>query len=377
MNEEYKNPDYQDYGGDEFEIDWMGILTKLLKKWKFIFIVCVIFGMLGIVSALLMERKWGVTVTLAPEIQSNSSSSLSSITSMLGLSGTSAGVTTDALNITLFPEICSSTPFLTRLFPVEITPYQSPEDLKKGAAPAKPVTVFDHMTGEDKPKKGLAKWLENLRKGDEEEVDQSIVNPAMLTKKQAGVVKALSQNISANVDKKTGVTTVSVVLDDRLMVTQLADTVTHLLQKYVSDYRTKKALEDYDYYVKMADEAHEELIKAQAAYAARVDYDRSVILQSVNSERERLQQEVSLANQLYSQMAQQREMAKAKIQEDKPVYAVIQPASMPQTPMNSRKKRVLIWGFVGLFLSCAWAGFGEDFWKKFRGDVKEAMEEEK
>jgi uncharacterized protein involved in exopolysaccharide biosynthesis len=111
--------------------------------------------------------------------------------------------------------------------------------------------------------------------------------------------------------------------------------------------------------VELADEAYAKLVKAQAAYAARVDYDRSVILQSVSTARERLQAEASLANQIYSQMAQQRELAKGKIQEMKPVYAVVQPASVPLRPANSRAKVCIIWFFVGFCLACAWVAFGD------------------
>ena len=188
-------------------------------------------------------------------------------------------------------------------------------------------------------------------------------------------MKALRQSISVNVNNKTGVTNISVTMDDRRIVTQVADTVCKMLQNYVIDYRTKKAKSDYDYYVKLADEAHEKLVKAQAAYAARVDYDRGVILQSVNSVRQRLQEEANLANQVYTQMVQQREMAKAKIQEAKPVYAVVQPATMPQFPMNSRKSRVLVFGFLGFFLACAWVAFGEDFLEKIKSQVKQETEE--
>lgn len=377
MNEEYKNPVPREEEYEEAEIDWMGIITKLLKGWKFILIVSVIFGMLGIAAALLQKRTYGVTMTLAPEVQRSGSSSLSSITAMLGMGGASTGSTSDALNITLFPEICKSTPFLTDLFPVKLTPYVSRENAKNGVK-ATPVTVFDHLTGADKPKKGLKVWLKNLlSKEEEEEGDESAVNPSQLTKKQAAVAKSLSQSISADVDKKTGVTTISVVMDDPLMATQLADTVCRRLQEYVIMYRTQKATDDFNYYVKLADEAHDNLIKAQSAYAASVDYDRNVILQSVNSRRDRLRQEAELASQIYSQMAQQREMARAKIQEEKPVFAVVQPATMPQTPMNSRKKTVLIWGFLGFFLSCAWVGFGKDFLAKMRGGVKERLEKEK
>ena len=44
--------------------------------------------------------------------------------------------------------------------------------------------------------------------------------------------------------------------------------------------------------------------------------------------------------------------------------------------MQSRAKHVLIWGFVGGFLAVAWYGFGADFFKKMRSDVKEKMDEE-
>ena len=70
-------------------------------------------------------------------------------------------------------------------------------------------------------------------------------------------------------------------------------------------------------------------------------------------------------------MAQQRELAKAKVQEARPAYAVIQPATMPQRPLNSRAKVVLVWGFLGAFLACAWVAFGKDFFDKVRSDMKE------
>ncbi|MBO4756431.1 MAG: hypothetical protein J5519_06710 [Bacteroidales bacterium] len=82
--EEYQNnnPGIQETS-DELEIDWMGIFTKILKHWKQIFLISFIFGVLGIVSALTMTRKYNVTMTLAPEVANRTSSSLSSITSML------------------------------------------------------------------------------------------------------------------------------------------------------------------------------------------------------------------------------------------------------------------------------------------------------
>lgn len=359
---------------DELTIDWMEILRKLFRRWKFIFLVTFLFSVLGVAAALMADRQYQVKVTLAPELQNRTSGTLSAITSMLG-GGASLNSSPDALNISLFPEISASTPFLCSLLEVPVTPYLPREKEVAGVRPDT-VTVFVHMLGRDKPLS--EKKARKQAEADAEYLyDDSVINPDQLTPRQYKAVKGLNEAINTNVDNKTGVTTISVTLDDPMIAKQLADTVTQRLQDFVIDYRTKKATADYDYYVQLADEAHKKLVKAQAAYAARVDYDRSVILQSVNSERQRLQDEATLANQIYSQMAQQRELAKAKIQEMKPVYAVVQPATVPLKSITSRAKICIIWFFVGFLLSCFWVAFGQDLWKKGREMMKKPAEEVK
>lgn len=374
--EEYMNntPQVQE-DNEGFQTDLMEILAKLLKRWKQIFVICFIFGVMGIFSALTMKRQYMVSLTLAPELQNRGNSSLSNLASMLG--GNSAlqlTSNTDAMNVMLFPEICKSTPFLVNLLDVPLESYVSEKQKMEGVKPLQ-TTVYKHITGEDKKKSAFARWKESLFKKKKGKPYTGVENPTELTPTQSRVVKALARNILADVDKKTGVTKINVTFDDPMMVKQLADTVCTNLQAYVIDYRTRKAKADYEYYVILADEAKEKLMKAQAAYAASVDYDRSVILQSANSEKDRLRGEMSLANQIYSQMTQQREMARAKIQEEKPVYAVVQPAVLPMQPANSRMKRVLIWGFLGLFISLGWYGFGEEYTKKMLGELKKKMQE--
>lgn len=353
---------------DEMSIDWMGILKKLLKRWKFIFLVTFIFSVLGVSYALVMKRTYQVTMILAPELQNRSSNSLSSIVSMMGGNALSMNSTPDALNITMFPEISSSNPFLCSLLEVPVTPFV-PRKLQVEGVRPDTTTVFLHMLGRDK--KLSERKARKMAEADAKYLyDDSHIHPDDLTPRQYRVVNGLRKAINTTVDNKTGKTTINVTLDDPMIVKQLADTVCQRLQDFVTAYRIKKAKADYDYYVELADESRRKLVRAQAAYAARVDYDRSVILQSVNSERQRLETEVQLASQIYSQMAQQRELAKAKIQEVKPVYAVMQPASVPLKASNSRAKVCIIYFFVGFFLACAWVAFGEDFFKKTKEELK-------
>lgn len=365
---EEKELQYNNLEEEEMSIDWMGILKKLLKRWKFIALVTFIFSVLGVVAALLMTRKYNVTMTLAPELQNRTNNSISALATMLGGNAAMMNSTPDALNITLFPEISASTPFLCSFFDMPITKFISPEQALEGAAPDT-TTLYTHLRGRDKPMtdrqlRRIAKWDQRYLYND------SILDPLQLTPRQYKALKKMRNAVTTTVDNKTGVTTIVVTMDDPMIAKQLADSVCVRLQDFVTEYRTKKATADYNYYVEMANEAHAKLVKAQAAYAARVDYDRSVILQSVSSARQRLQDEANLANQLYTQMAQQREMAKAKIQEVKPVYAVVQPAYFPNKAANSRAKVCLIWFFLGFFFSAAWVAFGSDFLHKMIADYQ-------
>lgn len=51
---------------------------------------------------------------------------------------------------------------------------------------------------------------------------------------------------------------------------------------------------------------------------------------------------MNLAYQVYSQVAQQLQVARAKIQEEKPVFAVVEPASIPLQPSGTSRKVILV-----------------------------------
>ena len=90
--------------------------------------------------------------------------------------------------------------------------------------------------------------------------------------------------------------------------------------------------------------------------------NQNIILLSYRAEQERLQNEMSLAYNVYTQVAQQLQMAKAKVQEITPVYTVVQPATVPLRPSKPSKPMILI-GFVFL------AGVGSVGWILFIKDL--------
>ncbi len=173
--------------------------------------------------------------------------------------------------------------------------------------------------------------------------------------------------ITASVDKKTSITSITVTLQNPRVTAVVADSVVKKLQEYIINYRTFKAKEDCLYLEKLFKERQQEYYVAQRKYANYMDSHDDIILQSARAEQERLQNDMSLAYQVYSQVAGQLQVARAKVQEEKPVFAVVEPAVVPLKPSGTSKK-VYVLIFICLSVGIAILGnlFGEDFLNKFR-----------
>ena len=362
---------------EEQEIDLMELARKLWKARKLFVKVGCIAAVFGVIIALTTPKVYTVNVVLAPELGGkSSSSSLASAASMLGLGNlTLGGNDADALRVTLYPEVVSSLPFMVDLM-------DTPVQTKKGQKEELPMEPLDEVLRNGKkslvgtvisfPFKVLGTVI-SWFKADEEEGEVVEVNPFQLTKKQAKVIKALRKQIMTTVDKKTGVTTVAVTMQDPVVAAMVADTVILKLREHITHYRTSKAQEDCEYWEQLYAQRQQEYYDAQQRYARYLDANKNVILQSVLTERERLQSEMNLAYQIYSNVATQMQMARAKVQEAKPVFAVVEPATVPlKSSGTSRKMIVLQWIFLAVFAAGAWVLFGQDFWTKF----KEGLDEE-
>ena len=343
---------------EESSIDWQDLLSKAWKGKKFIITVTVVFMFLGLISALTMTRIYTSKVTLVPELGKSTSSSLSSISSMLGLGGMTMGSSADAYHVTVYPEVVASTPFVAKMFDMRVT------DPKKGID----TTLIGYLSRERFSIGNVigyvTKPIFSLFSNKEEETKGNELNLFHLTKEQDRIVKTMNKAIQVDVDKKTGETTIQVTMDNPVIAATVADTVCKHLREYIVEYRTRKAREDLENYKKIADESYQRYLKASKAYAYYQDHNRGLILNAVISEGSRLSNELQIASQLYQQMKLQAEMARGKVIDEKPVFAIIQPATVPLLPQNSRAKVLLIWTFVGFVLSCAWVLYGKEYWQK-------------
>ena len=376
-NKEYKNvPQYQEE--DEMEIDLMEYARKLWAARKLLFKVAGIAVIVGFIIALTTPKQYTASVTLAPESSKGGGGGLSGIASMLGVGGLSMGSDADALNVQLYPDIVSSTPFILDLMDTPVKTIDEEQSDTTLVGYLKEYTSSSLMsTVMSLPFKAIGGII-SLLKSEEEKVGKEVINPFHLTAEQARTVAGLKGMIIANVDKKTGVTTVSVTMQDPLVAAIMTDTVVVKLQEHITKYRVSKAEDDCKYWEELYQQRQKEYYEAQEKYAKYSDANNNVILQSVRIEQERLQNDMNLALQVYSNVAAQLQMAKAKVQEAKPVFAVVEPASVPLQASGTSRKMILV-GTVFLFVAAAaaWVLFGVDLWKKVKEGLSESKEENK
>lgn len=372
-NKHYTNPEYRPAteDDDELQIDWMGILRQVLAIRKKLYKAAGIGLIIGILIALGTPKQYTVSITLSPEMGSGKSGSGQASMAAFFLGGSIGSDSPDALNATLTPDIVTSTPFLMELFDARVVSQDKQID-----------TTFTAYLNEQKSSwlgyvlkvPGMAiGGIKSLFTDEEKEENDTIQGGTIeLNEEDAKKLEGLRKQISADVDKKTAITTLSVTLQDPKVTATIADSVVSKLQQYITAYRTRKAKEDCQYLEMLYKERQQEYYDAQQRYARYVDANSNVVFQSTLAERERLQNDMNLAYQVYSQVAQQLQVARAKVQEEKPVFAVVEPAVVPLNPSGTSRK-VIVLGF--LFLAVAFTGAWELLGKKYWQLLKEGLKQ--
>ena len=305
---------------------------------------CSIAAVVAIVVAFCIPKEYESTVVLAPESTSgNSLTGLSSLASFAGINLHDIQ-SNDALYPELYPQIIESTVFLSDLYNMQVS--SSDGEIN--------TTLYEYIA-----KKQRMPWWEHIiliplkikamltpKKTVVAGGDDENVTYYYYSEQQFSVINKLRKMVWTSVDVGNDVITINVVMQDAKIAAQVADKVAFLLQEYVTNYRTKKAQQDYMYSEKLLADAEKNYHEKQAEYAKYMDsHMLGTLKMKYKAEEERLMNEAQLAFNIYNQLAQQKEITKAKVQENTPVYTVMQPAVVPQLPVAPRKMFIVV-GFI-------------------------------
>ncbi|MGQ1946435.1 GNVR domain-containing protein [Geofilum sp. OHC36d9] len=355
------------------EIDLMALILTIWRGRILIFKTIGVFILLGLFIAIFSPEEYSTTVKLIPESgQSMSLGSLSGLASQFGFGSLSAASADgETIPPDYYPAIIGSIPFMKQVMDAEV---YIPEA-------GRTMTIFSYFSEYRKKsvvsvvKKytiGLPFTILAAIKGDKPELTgDDGMTVYSLTKDEWKVYELLQELIGVDIDKETGIVSVSLTMPEGQMVAQVGDLVTSLLSGYVLDYKTEKARNDLQFIEEQLVESEARFEQTQVALAKFRDANHGQKTEMALTNEQRLQSDYDLAFKIYSAMAQKRDEARIKLQEKTPVVKVLEPAVVPKEKSAPRRSVIMVMsiflgGFVGLGIL-----FGRMIWTNFNVKFKE------
>ena len=329
---------------EETEIDLIEVIRKLWAKRKFILKVTVVFMALGVLIALFSPKEYTAGCTMVPQIgEKTTGGNLSGLAAMAGINlGSNSGG--DVLMPNVYPKILSSVPFQKELMQTEV----KFEDYEQ------PVRLLDYYTGEEYRKFSLLGTIKKYTIGlpglilgalSKEEVTPGLPDSASsgiqsLSKEEDDCMKILANLVTLTVNDKEGYITLSASMPEPVAAAQLAYKVQVLLQKYVTEFKIEKARANLEFIEERYADAKSEFERKQEELAEFRDANRNFASAVAKTTEERLSNEYAVVLGVYSELAKQREQANIQVKEDTPIFAVVEPVTVPTE--RSKPKRALI-----------------------------------
>lgn len=331
-------------GIEEVEIRLSDIIYFLTTNRRRILFGIIVGIVIGALYAFSKPNVYTTQVSVLPEAQATGASGLGNLGSLAGLAGINLGniAGQDAIRPDLYPNILQSIPFALDL--LKQTVYLQGSSVK--------MSLQEFMTTQNSNFWGdLLKRFSNTDDGKKVPNLKNYSQAIQVTKEQEGLIKIIQESVSAVYDKKTGIITISVVETDPMVSAMVARLSLEYLTKYITTYRTEKARQQVTFLQKQVRDSE---IKYQASEYTLSNYrdrNRSLFLQTAKINEQRLQADYLLAQSVYGELLKQLEQAKIKVQQETPVFKILEPPTVPLRKSGPKRTFIML-GFavVGAFL---------------------------
>lgn len=325
-------------------IDLQLIFNRIREKKKLFAIVLPIVFVLSCLHILNVPRYYTSSILLAPEIENPATGGgLSSIAASFGFD-LSEMQTTDAITPLLYPDLMNDNKFVVDLFGIRVKTCDEAIDTTYYAY----LTKFQEKSWAEPIHEFLFQKLLAPKQPSGKSVKSNDGNnPYILSRLDDAIVHRMRDDIGIDVDKKTGVISITAQAQDPLVCKTLADSVTKRLQNFITTYRTSKAQKDVDYYKHLMDDAQASYEQVRRQYAAFSDANTDVILASTKTELEDMENDMQLKYNQYTTYNTQYQAAIAKLRERTPAFTTLKGAEVPIRPAGP-KRMVFVLGMLVL-----------------------------
>ncbi|HPE76073.1 MAG TPA: Wzz/FepE/Etk N-terminal domain-containing protein [Draconibacterium sp.] len=349
------------------EIDLIALAKTLWKGRKLIIKTILVFMLFGLTIAIFSDKEFTASSTMVPQL-SSSKSKMGGLSSLAAIAGFNLNMNMESNDLSpyIYPQIVQSVPFQLELME---TPFNF-EGIDH------PISIYEYYINYAKPNVitliskytiGLPFVIINALKPNKPELspvvasDSLLYSPIALTENQELIRKMISKRVTLETNDKDGYVLLNVIAHDPKLAAQIAYRAQTLLQKYITEFKIKKATAQLNFINERYAEKKKEFQKAQTNLAVFVDRNKNVISAMARTEQERLQNEYKLAFDVYSQLAQQLEQAQIQVKEDTPVFSIVKPVTVPLERSKPNRPMILvIWTFLGGIIGVGWV-FGKHF----------------
>lgn len=320
---------------DIISIDFNAFFKIVWKEKIWVILITLLCAIGGVSYALLAREEFVSTGKILPEYQSKAGG-LSQFAGLASLAGvdlsSAAGGGSDAIRPDLYPDVLKSTPFFLELLKIKV---RTKDNKEMAFSQFYDTFVLDNDIKEKDTKIKFP-------------TSNQYIAVSYQTEKN---LKDLRERISAVIDKKSGLITVTVKLPDPVVATIITDYSMNFLANYITNYRTEKSKRDLNFLAERLDAAKGKYYTNQAKKAQYSDqYQLSMMkLQAADLQRERIESEYKISSTFYNTLLQKYEEAKLKLQQETPVIKVLEPPVVPNK--RSEPKRVIV-VILATFLGC-------------------------
>jgi uncharacterized protein involved in exopolysaccharide biosynthesis len=352
----------------ELSIDFKALYNLAFSfKWLLL-LVSSIFGVVSAIYLFNKPNEYTSVATVMPEFESNGlGGGLSKYAGLATLAGINVNgmAGSDAIRPDLYPNVINNTTFFLYLLnqKVQLTNGQMVkfEDFYLNIYKIdKEEVLYSNKSKND----GFIQILKGYFRNETENIINNVnqnKDLVYLSKKKGEIITNLMKKVSASMDKKTGIISVSAQLPDPLVSAQVAKISMDYLTTFVTNYRTEKARKDVNFLAERLLEAKNKYYNTQTKKAQYSDQFAAptIRFQSADIQRERIESDYRVTSSFYQQLLQQYENAKLKVQQETPVFKTLQQPVIPY--MKSGPKRLygilsasfvgFIIGFIGIIIN--------------------------
>ena len=337
---------------EDDSIDLIALLKSLWTSRMLILKSAGLAVVLGVLVAIFSPEEFTASTVFVPQSSApKTSSGLSGLASLAGINLPSESLGGE-ISPMLYPEIMTSIPLKRQILEAEIPGEVGVTSYRQYLEEKMNFSVLNIIK---KYTIGLPGLILSLFKSDDPELLEDPYSDLRVTEEEQILFELIDSQANISINEKEGFISLSFTTDDPTISAVLTRHTQSLLQDQVIEFKIKNAKEYLDYTQQQFNEKQVEYFALLDAVSKARDENKNINSQSYLSQFAKKEQELSIVQNVYNELAIQLEQAKLQVAKDTPIFSTIKPVTIPtERSAPKRSLIVVIWVFLGVVLSAGY-----------------------